>query len=422
MREDTYLVLEAIPDVLLRANKFSHIYTDLSKLQSVVERLYIVTMDVIGEIVTFYGKSPLKKAISAIIKSDEYGKAMKACQDKLTEVAASVEKEASVGLHMNTQETRTEVDQIKTMAQSQLILSQSILLMMRDSEDYINQNQFAVWQEIRREREEKLWQQQALQQQMQWESDNRKQFVINCVQFNREEVLLDQEFMLRSGRAMNREDQGYAVSMLQTPRLRAWLESITSAALAINSGLKDATVSPVSLASVMLIRMLSNNTGTVTLFWFCSRHIREGDVHKMVASLIGQLCRSSACVINFNDHWNQLLEDLRGYAANTNALICVLGDLIQEQLKHTPVTIIIDSASTYERLAFSNTAPAFFNLMRWLTQLKSYSLKPIKLLLSSPSGMKMQTLQVIGAEILDLNPLRVPNPTLRAGMVNTIFR
>lgn len=415
MRDETYRVLEAIPEILSRANDCCSIYPDSPKLEFFVSKLYVAMMRAIGEIMDWYNKSSTSKVISALLKGNGYGQAMDACHDKLFEVALKVEKEAGMELHGSVGKLHSKMDAIlQQNALLEQMVMQNGMEIFRDSERIFLRTQA----DIRRERQ-LVADQRRKEQVRQQEAWRRKQFILSCVQFNPDELLADQEIVLGEGLAMNRRDQGYAAIMLQTPEVRVWLGSPCSTALAINAGeVYSRTTSSVSLASALLTRTISTNVNAVVLSWYCGLHTGDNDVHNMIASMIGQLCQSKTCGIDFNTFWNESLASMRMYAANTKMLLNILSAFLQEQLKYTPIYMVIDGISFYESVYYYQQTLDFFDSMQWLTRFDSYSLKPFRLLVTSPRTMETETVELLGAQLLDLDPLQVRNASSYGGAID----
>lgn len=396
VREETYEMLDEIPESLSRASRICTTYQNPPKLRTFVSRLYIAVLEALSEIMKWYAVSSVKKFVKSVLSGPKYGEAISACKQKLLKIEDSIRKEAEVDLHSSVGSIGYQLEALP--AQLEREANQRNLELLRESERrylFLQQEVLANERALIAFRAEKKKKDNSLR---------RTQHLLRSVRFEPEQLLGDQDQILNSSLAMNQETQGYSGAIIQSPEMASWLNSASSGVLAINANETYTTTSTVSLTSFILIRMLRERSSTVILFWFCSLHTEDDDLRQMVLSMIGQLCDSAACAIDFNECWNVLLEERSLFAADLRTLLWILDTLIQEQLTHTPINIIVDSVSFYEGFTFYDQTAAFFSLMRSLVDLDRYSLHSIKLLITSPQTVSAETEELLQANVLNSGP------------------
>ena len=163
----------------------------------------------------------------------------------------------------------------------------------------------------------------------------------------------DLERCLAKGRSLDEYDQDRVKWIMQSSKLRAWLNDSESRVLLINGNEEgNEAIYPPTFLSAKIIESLANIEPIITLYFFCSLHTTssrpeiEDNAAGMVKGLIIQLMlRNFSWDLNFLSQ-----EDLEKLEDNDLDTMCRLfGELIWQLPSNTLIFWMIDGITFYER-------------------------------------------------------------------------
>ncbi|KAJ4354144.1 uncharacterized protein N0V89_005877 [Didymosphaeria variabile] len=165
-----------------------------------------------------------------------------------------------------------------------------------------------------------------------------------------EDVGQDLDLVTRNAQSCDAQSQGAMHWVLQSPRLKRWIQSPYSDVLAVDGNLEDgmARYSSTSLLCGMLIQSLREQKGVHVLHFFCGTHSSRFDPlsgpRGLLQSLIAQLLSIQQFDVGFL-RFGQWEGGLRANSINT---LCRLFKRLVEQLPNSVVFCIIDGISIFE--------------------------------------------------------------------------
>jgi hypothetical protein len=191
------------------------------------------------------------------------------------------------------------------------------------------------------------------------------------------------ERVIHNGFSTGNKDRNRVVYLFQqAEEVREWLQPGQSQVLVINSmGNALDAISSTSIFCAMLSHGIGEADGVVVLRWFCGLHTTDEGVPAMLRNLIGQVLMHVSTAVDLSEHGTVFFNNHRN-CEDPDKLLDLLVGFIRQQLKYTPVVVLLDGASFLENKTYFRDMHR--TVQRLLSLVDGKDGCEFKLLLTSP--------------------------------------
>ncbi|KAH0566003.1 hypothetical protein GP486_000594 [Trichoglossum hirsutum] len=387
LREEVFNAVGDIPEIICSANfQFDEYRSE--KLHEAIASLYKTILETLEGILQWYSQRSsghplraIKNGFGAITKGPAYGKEIVIGISRVRKAAEAVKMEAArcmekrIGYIKQNQEFLQEISQMaQTLSQGDQLLEQNdqVLSVLNAVQKQLFdrwRDQDAIWEHDRQVQLEYNKRQDEMLQLAYQEIAALKsattpigvrrygitwQRLLELMRITPQRADQDLQLVIREGRHFNLSDQEVATGLMESRRFKTWLTSPSSQNLVVVGNCGDATISPGSLVSAMLLESLLSVEAVLSVHIFCGLHTNQAIDPAtnaaipiacwMVKSLIAQLLLQHQFDLEFIGPIDQQALDQNDLGAHCK----VFQDLVCRLPPNLALFCIIDGISFYE--------------------------------------------------------------------------